>query len=286
MTRKVLGRGLSALIPTDEPPAALPIRREYFKVAIEEVHPTADQPRRHFDEAALAQLVESIRRDGLLQPLLVRQRAEGGYAIIAGERRWRASQRAGLQEVPVVVRDSTPHEAFALALIENLQREDLNPIEEAQAYERLLDEHGLTQDQMAERVGKDRSTIANALRLLKLPQNVRQMVERGDLSMGQARALLGLDGGAAIETAAKRVISQQMSVRQVEALVRKAREGAKPAEAAKPSAAVRDLEEKLSRKLGTRVRVLDQGGKGKIDIEWSSLDELDRLLDTLLGSRT
>src|SRR5262249_12057414 len=123
VTRKVLGRGLSALIPTDDPPAILP-RREYFKVAIEEVHPTADQPRRHFDEIALAQLVESIKRDGLLQPLLVRQRAEGGYAIIAGERRWRASQRAGLLEVPVVVRDTTPHEAFALALIENLQRED------------------------------------------------------------------------------------------------------------------------------------------------------------------
>jgi len=259
-------------------------RREYFKVAIEEVHPTADQPRRHFDEAALAQLVESIRKDGLLQPLLVRQRDEGGYAIIAGERRWRASQRAGLKEVPVVIRDTTPREAFALALIENLQREDLNPIEEAQAYERLLDEHGLTQEQMAERVGKDRSTVTNALRLLKLPPAVRQMVERGDLSMGQARALLGLDGAAAIETAARRVFSQQMSVRQVEALVRKAKGGSNGAAQAapRPSAAVRDLEERLARALGTRVKVVDQGGKGKLEIEWSSLDELDRLLDTLL----
>ncbi len=283
MTRKVLGRGLSALIPTDEAPAVLP-RREYFKVAIEEVYPTADQPRRHFDEAALVQLVESIRRDGLLQPLLVRQRDEGGYAIIAGERRWRASQRAGLKEVPVVVRDTTPREAFALALIENLQREDLNPIEEAQAYERLLEEHGLTQEQMAERVGKDRTTVTNALRLLKLPPTVRKLVERGDLSMGQARALLGLDGAAAIETAARRVISQQMSVRQVEALVRKAKGGNNGAAqgAARPSPAVRDLEERLARALGTRVRVVDQGGKGRIEVEWSSLDELDRLLDTLL----
>jgi ParB family transcriptional regulator, chromosome partitioning protein len=284
VTRKVLGRGLSALIPTDDAPAVLP-RREYFKVAIEEVHPVADQPRRHFDEAALAQLVESIRKDGLLQPLLVRQRDEGGYAIIAGERRWRASQRAGLKDVPVVVRDTTPREAFALALIENLQREDLNPIEEAQAYERLLEEHGLTQEQMAERVGKDRSTVTNALRLLKLPPTVRQMVERGDLSMGQARALLGLDGAATIETAARRVVAQQMSVRQVEALVRKAKGGGSNGgaqAAARPSAAVRDLEERLARALGTRVKVVDQGGKGKLEIEWSSLDELDRLLDTLL----
>ena len=298
MTRKVLGRGLSALIPPAGGAAlqpfeaydgsAVPPRREYFKVAIEEVHPTADQPRRHFDEAALLQLVESIRHDGLLQPLLVRQRSEGGYAIIAGERRWRAAQRAGLKELPVVVRDTTPREAFALALIENLQREDLNPIEEAQAYERLLEEHGLTQERMAERVGKDRSTVTNALRLLKLPPAVRQMVERGDLSMGQARALLGLDG-AQIETAARRVVAQQMSVRQVEALVRKAR-GAKTngesAQAARPSAAVKDLEVRLSRTLGTRVRVVDQGGKGRVEIEWSSLDELDRLLDTLLGPRT
>jgi ParB family chromosome partitioning protein len=293
VSRKVLGRGLSALIPEREVPrAAAPggrtePRRDYFKVAIEEIHPTVDQPRKRFDEEALGELVESIRHDGVLQPLLVRQRAQaegGGFAIIAGERRWRAAQRAGLKDVPVVVRETTPREAFALALVENLQREDLNPIEEAEAFQRLLDEHGLTQEQMAERVGKDRSTIANALRLLKLPRAVREMVEQGELSMGQARALLGLDSADAIEGVAHRVAAGQLSVRQVEAMVRRTRSpvAAKAATSAAKGAAVRDLEQRLQRALGTRVRVLDEGGRGRIEISWSSLDELDRLLDVML----
>ena len=294
MTRKVLGRGLGALIPEPARPAqsaAAPARRDYFKAAIEDVVPAADQPRRHFEEAALSALVESIRRDGVLQPLLVRLRSPadgGGYAIIAGERRWRAAQRAGLKEVPVVVRESTPREAFELALVENLQREDLNPIEEAEAYQRLLDEHGMTQEQMAERVGKERSTVANALRLLKLPPPVRALVEQGELSMGQARALLGLDAPERIAQLARRVIARQMSVRQVEALVRRARTkngaSADGAAAATESASLRDLQDRLQRALGTRVRVLDQGGKGRIEIAWSSLDELDRLLERLLAA--
>ncbi|HJZ85236.1 MAG TPA: ParB/RepB/Spo0J family partition protein [Polyangia bacterium] len=303
MTRKVLGRGLSALIP--EPPraatqalpaSAIPLRREYLRVAIEDVHPATDQPRRHFDEAALQALVDSIRRDGLLQPLLVRQRSAGaagtdgaaaGFVIIAGERRWRAAQRAGLQEVPVIVRESTAREAFELALVENLQREDLNPIEEAEAYQRLLEEHGMTQEQMAERVGKDRSTVANALRLLKLPAPVRLLVERGELSMGQARALLGLESAERMAAAARRIVASGLSVRQVEALVRRARVGGGAGRAGQPpSASVRDLSERLQRALGTRVRVVDQGGKGKIEVDWSSLDELDRLLEILLGART
>jgi ParB family chromosome partitioning protein len=294
VARKVLGRGLSALIPSEPRPIAVeakaaPVRRDYFKVAIEEVHPASDQPRRVFDETALAQLVDSIRRDGLLSPLLVRQRSgpEGaGYAIIAGERRWRAAQRAGLKEVPVVVRETTAREAFALALVENLQRADLNPIEEAEAFQRLMDEHGLTQEQLAERVGRDRSTIANALRLLKLPSSVRQMVEGGELSMGQARALLGLDGEARITAAARRTAARQLSVRQVEALVRRAKRGEAEAPApASPagSATLRDLTDRLQRALGARVRVVDQGGRGRLEIDWSSLDELDRLLDLILG---
>jgi ParB family chromosome partitioning protein len=266
------------------------VRRDYFRAAIEDVYPSADQPRKVFEEAALATLVESIRRDGVLQPLLCRQRSAGeggGYAIIAGERRWRAAQRAGLKDVPIVVRETTPREAFALALIENLQREDLNPIEEAEAYQRLLDEHGLSQEQLGERVGKDRSTVTNALRLLKLPPGVRALVERGDLSMGQARALLGLESAGSIEAAARQVVTRQLSVRQVEALVRRARGSEHPPTAAKSaSASVRDLEERLQRSLGTRVRVVDQGGKGRIEIEWSSLDELDRLLEGFLGQES
>jgi ParB family chromosome partitioning protein len=283
--RKALGRGLSALLPAAPQPGG---KREFLRLAIEDVHPASEQPRRRFEDQALSTLVESIRKDGVLQPLLVRQRTAqegGGYSIIAGERRWRAAQRAGLQEVPAVVRETTPREAFELALIENLQREDLNPIEEAEAYERLIREHGMTQEQMAERVGRDRSTIANALRLLKLPEPVRDLVERGQLSMGQARALAALEQAQVIEQAAKRVVTGQLSVRQVEALVRKAKQEVRPAAPAplRRSASVRDLERRLERALATRVQVLDHGGRGTIEIHWGSLDELDRLLAQLWG---
>ncbi|HVK76457.1 MAG TPA: ParB/RepB/Spo0J family partition protein [Kofleriaceae bacterium] len=308
--KRGLGRGLGALMPSmpgpgaagpgAAPPAATaaPVEppgrpRTYFQAPIEDVYPSPDQPRRHFAETELDELAQSIRAHGVIMPLIVRARPDGGYLLIAGERRWRASQRAGLHEVPVVIQDVDPREAFERALVENLQRSDLNPIEEAAAYQRLFDEFGLTQEQVAERVGKERSTVANAVRLLKLPTAVRAMVEDRRLSMGHARALLGLDEPAAIETAARAAITKGLSVRATEKLVRDAQDAnaraAKTSRAprapAGKSAAARDLEERLTKALGGPVELVeDHDGKksGTITIRYLDLDHLDRLLEKLL----
>jgi ParB family chromosome partitioning protein len=293
--RPALGRGLSALIPGSASAAASPMaaRREYFDCAIEDVHPSADNPRQRFDEQKLNELAESIRNQGLVQPLVVRQRSAqegGGFWLIAGERRWRAAQRAGLKSIPVVVKEVQARAAYELTLVENLQREDLNPIEEAEAYQRLSSEFGYTQEQLAQRVGKDRATVANALRLLKLPDKVRNLVVSGELQMGHARALLGLEAEAAIERAAGRVVQKQLSVRQTEELVRRERgDGkgkAKPAAAEAPAAtpSTRDLEQQLERTLGTKVRLAQKTGQaGKIEIDYHSLDQLDSILEKILG---
>jgi ParB family chromosome partitioning protein len=228
-----------------------------------------------------------MKAHGIIVPLVVRPRPEGGYYLIAGERRWRAAQRAGLHEVPVVVQDVEEATALERALVENLQRADLGPLEEAAAYQRLVDEYALTQDQIAERIGKDRSTIANAIRLLKLPGPVRQLVEDEKLSMGHARALLGLDEAAAMERAARSVVEKQLSVRATEALVKKAKAPPAPERPAKitgKSASVRDLEERLTRSLGGPVTITeDEPGKaGRVEIRYMDLDHLERLLDRLL----
>jgi ParB family chromosome partitioning protein len=276
---------LGALLPGAPPPAAT-VRRDYFVCAIEEVHPTRDNPRQTWDDAALDELAESIRVHGVVQPLVVRTRAPsegGGFVLIAGERRWRAAQRAGLRDVPVVVKESTATQAFELALVENLQRRDLNPIEEAEAFRRLADEHGYTAEQLASRVGKDRATIANTLRLLKLPQPVRALVATGQLQAGHARALLGLPDDQAVAHAAERVVKGALSVRQTEALVQRERAPSKARPAANKSPSVRDLEQRLQRALGCRVAVQDRGGgRGTLAIEYGTLDELDRVLDRLL----
>jgi ParB family transcriptional regulator, chromosome partitioning protein len=292
--RKALGRGLAALIPGAPPP--MPPRSPgpndgTRTIAVEEIHPSPDQPRAHFDEARLAELATSIKAQGIIQPLIVRARAGGGYEVIAGERRWRAAQRAGLHEVPAVVRDVAPTQAFEMALVENLQRADLNPLEEAAGYRRLIDEYGYTQEQLSERVGKDRSTVANALRLLRLPEAVRALVAEGRLSMGHARALLGLDSTAAMERVGRQAVSADWSVRRVEALVRRERAGAipgigRPAQAPTgPSTNARDLALRLTRALGTRVEVEEAApGRGRIAVHYHSLDQLDTLLERLLGS--
>lgn len=303
LKKRGLGRGLDALMPgastrvapapapaVIEPPRveAPPAKRTFFQAGIEDVYPSPEQPRTRFDEDKLVELADTIKVHGVIVPLIVRPRPDGGYFLIAGERRWRAAQRAGLHEVPVVVQDVTETIALERALVENLQRADLGPLEEAHAFQRLVDEYDLSHDEIAERVGKDRSTITNAIRLLKLPPAVRQMVEDDKLSMGHARALLGLEEAPAIERAARQVVDKQMSVRAVEALVKKARSpeanDRKPPPRSTKSASVRDLEERLTRSLGGPVTITeDEPGKaGRVEIRYMDLDHLERLLDRLL----
>ena len=256
-------------------------------IPVGRITPNPEQPRLAMDEATLAELAASIREHGVLQPILVRPLENDQFQLIAGERRWRAAQLAGLHEVPVVVQEVDTRSAFERALVDNLQRADLGPLEEAAAFQRLIDEFGLTQEQVAERIGKDRSTVANSIRLLKLPAPVRQLVEDNRLSMGHARALLGLDEAPAIEQAARTVVARGLSVRATEALVKKTRdpERAKPRRATpSKTASVRDLEERLTRSLGGPVEITeDEPGKaGRIAIRYMSLDHLERLLDRLL----
>jgi ParB family chromosome partitioning protein len=305
--RQALGRGLAALIPgaptlavatttTSAAAAAAGAGGAGLQVvAIEEIHPSRDQPRKMFDEARIEELAASIRAQGVIQPLVVRKRDGGGYELIAGERRWRAAQRAGLHEIPAVIRDVVPTRAFEMAMVENLQREDLNPIEEAAGYQRLISELGYTQESLATRVGKDRTTITNALRLLRLPEEVRDLVVGGRVSMGHARALLGMESIDAMVRLARRIAAREMSVRQVEALVRREREqgGASDGSSGpngggaptRPSASARDLAERLSRGIGARVKVVETGpGRGHLELHYHSLDELDTLIGRLLPS--
>src|SRR5436853_4516528 len=225
LKRPALGRGLGALIPGGSPSE----RKGVMNLGIEEIRPNKAQPRRHFDDAHIEELADSIRSKGVLLPLIVRRIAEG-YVLVAGERRWRAAQRAGLRELPVMVREVSEKEAFELALIENIQREDLNPVEEAEAYKRLIEEHGLTQEELATRVGKDRSTVANALRLLRLPDPIKEAIVAGQLSMGHARALLAIPEEGDLKKAAEKVIDENLSVRAVEVLVQRLRSKRLPKE--------------------------------------------------------
>jgi ParB family chromosome partitioning protein len=288
--RQALGRGLAALIPdaneaTNEPGARAAAGSGLRTLDIESIHPSARQPRKHFDDGRLDELAESIRSQGIIQPLVVRMRAGGGFELVAGERRWRAAQRAGLHQVPAVVREVAESQAFEMALVENLQREDLNPIEEAEGYQRLVAEFGYSQESLSARVGKDRSTVANALRLLKLPPAVRAMVIEGRLNMGHARALLGLESDPAIERLARQAASRGLSVRQVEALVKREREnGNRPAPSpTTASPAARDLVHRLEQALATRVKLVETSPKsGRLEIHYASLDELDAVLAKIL----
>ncbi len=280
--RRALGRGLDALLPVGPRPPSQ-AERFAFLCPLEKMSPQKGQPRRHFDAKALEELATSIREHGLLEPIVVRRAGQDRYEIIAGERRWRACQKAGLREALVVVKDIAPDSAFELALIENVQREDLNPIELSEALDRLVKEHGHSHESLAERLGKDRTTIVNALRLLKLPPRVRDKVITGELSEGHARALLGAGEGASIEELAERVLRGHLSVRATEALVRGVRQRAKKGQSPNlKSASVRDLEQRLTRAIGTRVEVRDKGNHGEIVIPYADLDALDRVLDKLL----
>ena len=282
MARKALGRGLDALLPQKAPAEG---DASLQQVDIDLVRPNPRQPREHFNEEALDRMAASLTERGMLQPLVVRRAGEG-FELIAGERRWRAAQRAGWHRVPVIVREASPNEALELALIENLQREDLNPIEEARAYEMLAKETGLTQEVVAERVGRERSTVANYLRLLRLADRVQQLLVEGALSMGHARALLGLDDAAAQIRLANAAVSGGWSVRQTEAKVRAERRGRAAAGGKKekdPDTAA--AEERMTRALGTAVRILGRE-RGRIEIRFASLEELERLYELLISTKT
>ena len=279
--RRALGRGLDALLPAASSKATSAYGdKSVFSCAVEKLVPQKGQPRQYFAKDKIEELAQSIKEHGLLEPIVVRRvpSTPDKFEIIAGERRWRASQKAGLREVLVVVKDVSPKTAFELALIENVQREDLNPVELAEAIDRLIREHQYTQEALATRLGKDRTTITNSLRLLKLPATVRARVISGELSEGHARALLGAD--SKIEELAEKAVRGKLSVRAVEALVRGAKTKGKGSgkAAATKSSAIRDLEARLTRAAATKVIVKDTGNKGEVVIPYSDLDHLDRIL--------
>ena len=274
-----LGRGLGALLGEE---ALKPEAAGSLYVDISQVEPCSSQPRKAFDEAALAELAESIRLHGIIQPLTVRKLSSGYYQIIAGERRWRAARLAGLREVPVVVVEADDRKAAELAMIENLQREDLNPMEEAAGYRSLIDQYHMTQEEAAARVGKSRSAVTNALRLLSLSAPVRELVESGALSAGHARALLPLSP-AQQESAAKAVLSGGLSVRQTEALVKRLSAEKKPAKEPAPDAVdyTAEAQRDLTARLGRGVKIVTGKKKGRVELEYYGLDDLNDLLEAL-----
>ena len=294
MAVKRLGKGLDALIPSGLEVESKPKKESVNKetengagqetfVKITMVEPNREQPRKNFDEDALLELSESIKQFGLLQPILVQQRKDY-YEIIAGERRWRAAKLAGLKEVPVIIKNLTEQEIVEISLIENIQREDLNPIEEAQAYKKLLTEFNLKQDEVAERVSKSRTAVTNSMRLLKLSDEVQQMVINDMISTGHARALLAIEDPEQQYLLAQRIFDEKLSVRDVEKIVKSFGKPAKPKKEKDVSLDIvyQDLEEKMKQKLNTKVAISGKGdGSGKIEIEFYSHDDLDRILDMI-----
>ncbi len=286
MARKeALGKGLSALIPPKKTALAKHSQMEsgLLEVEIGRITPSGVQPRKKFAESSLKDLADSIRENGIIQPPIVRRSGDGTFELIAGERRWRASKIAGLKKIPVIVKDTVDAKTLVLALIENIQREDLTPLETAEAFERLIKDFNLTQEQMSQKVGKDRATVANYLRLLKLSTEVKGWLSEGLLTLGHAKALLSASDGIVQVDIARHVIGKGLSVRETEAMVRRINKDVKKPVMPKKNPQIIALEDKLIRKLGTKVQLEDRGKKGgKIAIEYSSLDELDRLLDILL----
>jgi ParB family chromosome partitioning protein len=285
--RRGLGRGLGALIPGAEEPTRGP-----QEISLAELKVNPFQPRRQFDEAALQELAATIRTHGVLTPVVVRH-TEEGYQIIAGERRVRAAKLAGLSHVPAVVREASDGQALEMALVENLQREDLNPLESAEAYQRLVDEFGLSQEAVASRVGRDRSTVANALRLLRLPQKLREDVAAGILSEGHARAILGLERPADQLKARDEVVGRHLTVRATEELVRRLRGKHQPGGSPPASEKTRPpsdpnlaaIEDRLRHSLGTKVRIVKDGQGGRLEISFFSDDDLTRLVEAISGER-
>lgn len=295
--KKVLGRGLGALMGGGTGKASGKKKVEEVRGGLEEgtaggrllkhlpvgeISPGKGQPRRHFDDEALEELAGSIREKGIIEPLVVRMAKGGGYELIAGERRWRASKLADLGEVPVVIMDVTDEESVELALIENIQREDLNAIEEAEAFKTIAD-FGLSQEEVAKRVGKKRATVANYLRLLTLPAEIKEEIVKGNISMGHAKAILAVEGSSMQRDLARRIIQKGLSVREAEGLAAEiSAEGEKRGKSKRqaPKRAT-ELEDELGRVLGTKVNVKDRNGKGRIEISYFTADERERLIDIL-----
>ena len=283
--RNGLGKGLGALIPAGNMEVSEDLKKQEVMVNINKVEPNREQPRKNFDEDALLELSESIKQFGVLQPLLVQDR-DSYYEIIAGERRWRAAKLAGLKEVPVIIKDLTPQEIVEISLIENIQREDLNPIEEAIAYKRLLEEFNLKQDEVAERVSKSRTTVTNSMRLLKLNEKVQQMVIDEMLTTGHARALLSIDDMEKQYTTAQKIFDEKLSVRETEKLVKKMLKGEKNKKSEKDNKQMEiiyhDIEEKMKQILGTKVSIhAKDNKKGKIEIEYYDINQLEHLFEMI-----
>ena len=290
--KRGLGKGLDAMIPIPDSQAAEKTAADKPEdkgaetiVRITQIEPNREQPRKNFDEDALQELADSIKQFGLLQPILVQDR-KTYYEIIAGERRWRAAKLAGLKEVPVIIRDYTAQEIVEISLIENIQREDFNPIDEAQAYKRLLTEFNLKQDEVAERVSKSRTAVTNSMRLLKLCDEVQQMIIDDMLSTGHARALISIEDPEQQYTIAQKVFDEKLSVRDVEKLVKNLNKPEKPKKSAETDSGLdvvyQDVAEKLKQSLGTKVEITSKGnGFGKIEIEFYNHDDLDRIIELL-----
>ena len=272
--KPALGRGLNALIPD----------KGLKEIDVSLIKPGPEQPRKDFDEKALQELAQSIKEKGVLQPVIVRKSDDGGYYIIAGERRWRAAKAAGLKKIPAIVKDVDQSTALELALVENIQRDNLNPVEMADAFKRLIDEYNYTQEELSKRVGKDRATIANYLRILNLPPEIKDLIVNDRISLGHAKAILSLPTKSLQIEVARQVVNKGLSVRETERLCaqKKTKKQAKGAKKKEKDPNILALEEKLKQSLGTKVQIHHKGKKGKIEIQYYSLDELDRLLEILL----
>ncbi len=283
VAKRGLGRGLESLIP-----AAGPGESGFAHVNLDEISPNPQQPRTSFDEEAMASLADSIGTVGVLQPVVLRRNPDGGYVLVAGERRWRAARRAGLSEIPAVIRSGDDAASLTEALVENLQRSDLTPLEEAAAYQQLLEDFGMTHDEVGRRVGKSRAAVSNTLRLLGLPASIQGMVERGELSAGHARALAALEDRAFAEYIAKRAVAEGWSVRQIEEAVR-LRRGEEPARGGRPRvreirpAEIIELEHRLADRLGSKVKVEFRSGHGTLHIGYSSVEDLEKIYRRLMG---
>jgi ParB family transcriptional regulator, chromosome partitioning protein len=283
---KGLGRGLASLIPglsDSKSSEAFENKRQILEVAIDQIKANREQPRGVFEDETLKELAQSIKENGIIQPVLVKKN-DSGYELIAGERRWRAAQLAGLSKVPVIIQEATPRHSLELALIENVQRENLNCIEESKAYARLIDEYDYTQEDVARRVGKDRSTVANSLRLLKLPQDVKDDLVNGKLTMGHARALLGIENRDLQLELRNHILKNQLSVRDTEALAQKFLGPRKILKVRRIQPHLESVTEELCRQFGTKVRIHQRANKkGKVVIEFYSDEDLTRIIDILKG---